>query len=146
MQKGKIIANPTKTLFIKVLTQDVELRGCVLDLIDNSIDSYTRNNYSDARQIRLKIGKQGFEIFDTCGGISLDTLVNDAFKFGVDEVKRDKPTLGLYGIGMKRALFKMGKEIYLETDDGETHSILNLDINTWQTSKEWEMEFEYEAS
>ncbi|MEK0337375.1 MAG: ATP-binding protein [Nitrosopumilus sp.] len=146
MQKGIIIAEPTKTLFIDVLTQDVELLDCVLDLIDNSIDSYTRNDYTEPRQISLKIDKHGFEIFDTCGGISLDTLVNDAFKFGVDEVKRDKPTLGLYGIGMKRALFKMGKEIYLETDNGETHSILNLDINTWQTSKQWEMEFEHEAS
>ena len=146
MQIGKIIAEPTKTLFISILTQDVDPLDCILDLIDNSIDSYTRNGYSDTRQIKLKIGKQSFEIFDSCGGIALEILKKEVFRFGVEEVKRDKPTLGLYGIGMKRALFKMGKKIYLETDDGKTHSVLNLDIDKWKTDKEWEMGFEYEDS
>ena len=49
----------------------------ILDLIDNSIDSYTTNEYSDRRQIKLKIGKQGFEIFDSCGGIALETLYRE---------------------------------------------------------------------
>ena len=146
MQKGKITAEPTKTLFIDVLTQDVDPEDCILDLIDNSVDSYTRNGYSDKRQIKLKIGKQSFEIFDSCGGIDKKTLEERVFKFGVDEIKRDKPTLGLYGIGMKRALFKMGKKISLETDDGEFHSVVNLDIDAWKTAEEWEMEFEYEDS
>ena len=146
MQIGKIIAEPTKTLFIDILTQDVKPLECILDLIDNSIDSYTRNGYSDKRQIELKIGKQSFLIFDSCGGIDKKTLEHEVFKFGVEEVKRDKPTLGLYGIGMKRALFKMGKKIYLETDNGEYHSILDLDIDIWKESKKWKMDFEYENS
>ena len=146
MQIGKIIAEPTKTLFISILTHDVDPLDCILDLIDNSIDSYTRNGYSDKRQIKLKIGKQSFEIFDSCGGIDKETLEKEVFKFGVDEIKRDKPTLGLYGIGMKRALFKMGKKIYLETDDGSTHSVVNLDIDAWKTNEKWEMEFKYEDS
>jgi len=146
MKTGKIIAEPTKTLFISILTQDVDPMDSILDLIDNSIDSYTRNGYSDKRQIKLKIGKQRFEIFDSCGGIDKEILEKEVFKFGVDEIKRDKPTLGLYGIGMKRALFKMGKRIYLETDDGSTHSVVNLDIDAWKTNTKWEMEFKYENS
>jgi len=146
MQIGKIIAEPTKTLFIDILTQDVDPLDCILDLIDNSIDSYTRNEYSDKRQIKLKIGDQSFAIFDSCGGIDKETLENDVFKFGVDEIRRDKPTLGLYGIGMKRALFKMGKKISLETDNGEFHSVVNLDIDAWKSAEKWEMEFMYEDS
>jgi len=142
METGKIIAEPTKTLFINILTQDVKPLEGILDLIDNSIDSYTRNGYSDKRQIKLKIDKLSFEIFDSCGGIDKETLEKEVFKFGVDEIKRDKPTLGLYGIGMKRALFKMGKKIYLETDDGSTHSVVDLDIDDWK----WEMKFKYEDS
>ncbi len=146
MQTGEITSEPTKTLFIDILTQDVDPLDCILDLIDNSIDSYTRNGFSDKRQINLKIGKQSFEIFDSCGGIDKKILEDEVFKFGVEEVKRDKPTLGLYGIGMKRALFKMGKKIYLDTDDGKYHSILDLDIDIWKKSKKWKMEFEYENS
>jgi len=146
MKKGELSAEPTKTLFINVLTKDVDEKECILDLIDNSIDSYTRKGYSDSRDIKIKIEKECFEIIDTCGGIDFKTLKEDVFRFGVEEIKRDKPTLGLYGIGMKRALFKIGKIIKLETDDGVTHSIINIDIDKWKASDQWKMDFEYEDS
>jgi len=146
METGTITAKPTKTLFIDILTKDVDPSAGVLDLIDNAIDSYTRHEYSDKRQIKLTIDKEKFEIFDSCGGIAKKILEEDVFRFGVDEVKRDKPTLGLYGIGMKRALFKMGKLISLDTDDGEIHSVLKLDLNDWKEGEGWEMNFQYEDS
>lgn len=146
MKKEKLSAEPTKTLFINVLTKDVDEKECILDLIDNSIDSYTRQGYSEPRDIKLKIDKECFEIIDTCGGIDINSIKKDIFRFGVDEIRRDKPTLGLYGIGMKRALFKIGKIIKLETDDGETHSIINIDIDKWKANDLWEMDFDYEDS
>ena len=133
---------PHKKLFIDILTKDIDVKHCVLDLIDNSIDSYIRKGYSDEREVSINIRNGSFEIFDNCGGIDKETLINDVFRFGVEELKRDKPTMGLFGIGLKRAVFKLGEKIKLETDDGKDLSILDLDINTWQRSKEWDMEFE----
>jgi len=37
---------PTKKLFIDVLTRDISIRDCIFDLLDNAVDSYTRNRLS----------------------------------------------------------------------------------------------------
>jgi len=40
MKEDKIEAIPTKRLFIDILTRDISVRACILDLIDNSVDAY----------------------------------------------------------------------------------------------------------
>ena len=137
-----IDATPTKRLFIKILTRDISVKACILDLIDNSVDAYIRNEITDRREIRLNISKDEFEILDNCGGIEYNFLKNTVFRFGAD-IKRDKPTLGIYGIGMKRAILKMGKKILMETDDGKSFSKISLDVNEWNNSDNWEIPFEH---
>ena len=137
-----IDATPTKRLFIKILTRDISVKACILDLIDNSVDSYIRNEITDRREIRLNISKDEFEILDNCGGIEYNFLKNTVFRFGAD-IKRDKPTLGIYGIGMKRAILKIGKKILMETDDGKSYSKINLGVNEWCKSDDWKIPFEH---
>ena len=48
-----IDASPTKELFINVLTKDISLKDCILDLLDNSVDSYIRMEIPDRRQIKI---------------------------------------------------------------------------------------------
>ena len=38
--------HPTKKLFIDVLTRDISIRDCILDLLDNSVDSYVHYGWS----------------------------------------------------------------------------------------------------
>ncbi|WP_202949120.1 hypothetical protein [Halomonas sp. KM-1] len=35
---SRALANPTKSFFVKMLTRDITLEDCILDLIDNSVD------------------------------------------------------------------------------------------------------------
>ncbi len=137
-----IDARPMKRLFIKILSRDISVKACILDLIDNSVDAYIRNRETERREIRLNISKNEFEILDNCGGIEYNFLKNTVFRFGAD-IKRDKPTLGIYGIGMKRAIFKMGKKILMETDDGKSYSKIYLDVDEWCESDNWEIPFEH---
>jgi len=137
-----IDTTPTKRLFIKILTRDISVKACILDLIDNSVDAYIRNEETERRKIRLDISKDEFKIFDNCGGIEYNFLKNTVFRFGAD-IERDKPTLGIYGIGMKRAILKMGKKILMETDDGKSYSKIDLDVNKWRKSNNWEIPFEH---
>jgi len=137
-----IDARPTKKLFIKILTRDISVKACILDLIDNSVDAYIRNGETKRREIRLNISKDKFEIWDNCGGIEYNFLKNTVFRFGAD-IKRDKPTLGIYGIGMKRAILKMGKKILMETDDGKSFSKIYLDVKKWCKSDNWKIPFEH---
>lgn len=72
LQQDKINAFPRKKLFIEVFTQDVDAKTCILDLIDNSVDSYIRNKIQERREINIVINDKEFEIYDTCGGIDKD--------------------------------------------------------------------------
>jgi hypothetical protein len=93
MKTDKIEAIPTKRLFIDILTRDISVRACILDLIDNSVDAYIRNELSERREIRLNISEDEFEIFDNCGGIEYNFLKTTVFRFGADIIEKDKPTL-----------------------------------------------------
>jgi len=139
----EIDATPTKRLFIDILTRDISVKACILDLIDNSVDAYIRNEITDRREIRLSISKDEFRIFDNCGGIEYNFLKTKVFRFGADIFERDKPTLGIYGIGMKRAMLKIGRKILMETDDGNSYCKINLDVNEWVKSDDWKIPFEY---
>jgi hypothetical protein len=35
----KAEANPTKAFFVRMITRDISLADCILDLIDNSVDA-----------------------------------------------------------------------------------------------------------
>jgi hypothetical protein len=144
MVTDKITAYPRKKLFIEVLTQDVRAKSCILDLIDNSVDSYIRNKIQDKREIELIISENEFEIFDTCGGINKEFLKTNVFRFGAENLNREDPTLGMYGIGMKRSIFKIGNNITLETDDGKDYSLMELDVKQWEDKNEqdWDIPFE----
>jgi hypothetical protein len=38
----KARANPTKAFFVRMITRDISLEDCILDLIDNSVDGAWR--------------------------------------------------------------------------------------------------------
>lgn len=115
--EGTVSAAPTKDFFVRMLTRDIDLADAILDLLDNCIDGAIRstkelaeepNRYSTYwAKLDFKDGK--FIIADNCGGISPEAA-DHAFMMGRPDLERDNDitTVGMYGIGMKRALFKMG--------------------------------------
>ena len=137
-----IDASPTKELFIKILTVDINLEDGILDLLDNSVDGYIRNEIKERREIKIDISPERFVISDTCGGINYDFLKNHAFRFGVEELSRAHATLGVYGIGLKRSIFKIGNDMAMETDDGKTYSKVVLNVEKWRVSDRWTIPFD----
>ncbi len=121
-------ASPTKRFFVEMLTRDIELEDAILDLLDNCVDGMIRTNaerggakasreYEKFKaSIDFDTGK--FELSDNCGGIPRDVATKYAFIMGRrkgDHRDEDIPTIGVYGIGMKRAIFKMGKEARVDS-------------------------------
>jgi hypothetical protein len=135
MAQEKVHSYPTKILFLYILTQDLDLHDCIMDLLDNSIDSYRRHDLKDRKTINISFSREQFEIYDSCGGIEKEILTKRAFVFGVEELKREKKSLGLFGIGMKRALFKIGRMIEIETDDGQFLNKMKIDVDAWRNDK-----------
>jgi len=147
MIKETIDAFPRKKLFIDILTQDVNAEECILDLIDNSVDSYVKNMLTDRREIRITLNGEKCEIYDNCGGIEKEFLKQKVFRFGTEHLDREHPTLGMYGIGLKRSVFKMGNDILFETDDGNNYSLMQMDVREWERKeKDWSIPFETDKS
>ncbi len=68
--------------------------------------------------VKIEIAKDHFSIADNCGGIPRIVAKNYAFKMGRepdDDRDADAETIGMYGVGMKRAIFKMGRHALVRT-------------------------------
>ena len=114
-------ATPTKRFFVEMLTRDIELDDAVLDLLDNCVDGVLRETRSaeprprpyDKYYAHITFSPDQFKIEDNCGGIDRKTAEEYAFLMGRelgDPRDSDLPTVGMYGIGMKRAIFKIGRD------------------------------------
>jgi hypothetical protein len=119
-QTKTVPAAPTKRFFTEMLTRDIELQDALLDLLDNCVDGILRGTKTKKPSnpdkpyagfwAKIVFNEKKFQIADNCGGIPLDLAEKYAFMMGRprDEGDSDIPTVGMYGIGMKRAIFKMG--------------------------------------
>ncbi|MGM5483047.1 MAG: ATP-binding protein [Nanobdellota archaeon] len=133
-EKNYVRAAPTKEFFIEILTRDIELIRVIPDLIDNSIDGALRVNQPlEKSQVRINFTEREFVIEDNCGGIPRNIGQNYAFRFG--RATKDNLidfSIGQFGVGMKRALFKLGKKVYIETMTNSDHYKIEMDVNKWK--------------
>jgi len=136
--------SPTKEFFINTITKDVDLDAAILDLIDNSIDGYIISNLKDKRDIKIEFNEKSFCIEDNCGGIKKDKVRKEVFRLGAIK-KEKKETLGVYGIGLKRAMFKIGKDMKIESDDGTDYFSIHIDESWIDNDNLWELDFETES-
>ena len=145
MATHKAHATPTKDFFVRMITKDISLEDCILDLIDNCLDGARKvkhaanigivvDDYSGF-QAKVDFSEQHFTIADNCGGIKIAEAIDYAFHFGR---RANAPTegdysIGLYGIGMKRAIFKLGNliEIYSSTTTEAFRTTIN--VTEWLT-------------
>ena len=154
MDNGHTIkAAPTKEFFIYMLTKDIKLERAIIDLIDNSIDGAKsergEGNYKGL-WIKININDQGFSIEDNCGGFSLEVAKEYAFMFG-RRINKDNKTLednevkrsvGRFGVGMKRALFKIGNNFEVESKHKLDHFKVKVDVEAWSREPEkWEFSY-----
>ena len=167
MTKVPANAQPEKRLFISLLTRDISLSAAVLDLIDNSINSSVilenlelrnpedylslirREPTTKLPAIKIFLSEDEFTIEDQCGGISFAAARDEVFRFGRppsdDEDTGDREdTLSVYGIGLKRALFKIGNSVNMTSTHPETGFTLDLDVRAWERKpqKEWSFDIE----
>jgi hypothetical protein len=144
-RENQAIAIPTKQFFVSMLTRDISLADAILDLVDNCLDGALRiANGSDVDYsqhfVEISLNKDFFSIQDNCGGIPLDVARNYAFKMGrePDDVRdSDNETIGMYGVGMKRAIFKMGRNAKVRSLYGDDAFEVPISSD-WLENKDWE--------
>ena len=151
-------AHPSKAFFIDMLTRDLTLSDCILDLIDNSIHSLIKKSKLDVSQhlftgskvmpikglIDLQFSPSRFVLVDDCGGISVEDAKDDVFLLGNPATDGRQPGLGVYGIGMKRAFFKIGDRISISSHTSTEEFRIDIDVNEWKAKAEdWTFPFSF---
>ena len=116
---------PVKSFFVSMLTRDIDLEDAILDLLDNCVDGILRNAHEVdtatpylRKYASIEIRDDSFAISDNCGGIPW-SLRDYAFRMGRADDRPPELTgaVGVYGIGMKRAIFKMGRNCLISTQN-----------------------------
>ena len=114
-----IQAYPEKGFYIHNLTKDIELIRAILDLVDNSVDGARRlrpDGDFNGLLISITVDANHFEIADNCGGMPADMARTYAFHFGRPQgMPTTAHSVGQFGVGMKRALFKLGNDFRIES-------------------------------
>lgn len=112
--------SPTKRVVVDSITRDATDEECIFDLIDNAIDAARNIIFSNIApklrnelpsgyagfEIKLNLDSSSLKITDNCGGISIEALKKVALRFG--EQSDQKMGIGAFGVGLNRALFRLG--------------------------------------
>lgn len=148
--------SPTKEFFVEMLTRDIELNDAILDLLDNCLDGVVRSfhvteeqkktDFYKSYKAEIIITKDSFSIRDNCGGIPRETAENYAFRMGrVPTTNTGEATIGIYGIGMKRAIFKIGRKSVVHTcHNNKKYSVIIPDDWTSNTES-WDFPIQENA-
>lgn len=138
-------ASPVKSFFVTMMTRDIKLEDAILDLLDNCVDGILRSKDVDGDKpylgfsAEINFDASSFSISDNCGGIPLD-LHQYAFRMGrpPERPHVTEGSVGVYGIGMKRAIFKIGKNCVISTQNKGANCEIEISPK-WIDSESWEI-------
>lgn len=149
---NKIVAMPTRDFFIDMITRDIPLDAVILDLVDNSVDGAKelrgKGPFEDL-WVRIELQPNLFSITDNCGGFSSEVARTYAFRFGRltgESAQSGIPwSVGTFGIGMKRAVFRLGRKFYVRSTWESSKFDVEEDVDEWRAKGDapWEFRFKH---
>lgn len=143
-----VSAEPNKDFFVHMLTRDIELGDAILDLLDNCVDGIVRSLGSGLKKgkpyktyfANITLTAKKFQIEDNCGGIPLELAKTKAFHMGRPPGHgNDAATVGMYGIGMKRAIFKIGQQCEVRSRSGSDAFKVEISKAWLYDAKNWNL-------
>jgi hypothetical protein len=145
-----VSAAPVKAFFVHMLTRDIRLEDAILDLLDNCVDGILRSRLGKSPKAshpysgfwaEITFDKSSFSIADNCGGIPW-TMHKYAFRIGrtPDHPPDAAGTVGAYGVGMKRAIFKLGTACLITTKSANDAYEVSIPTEWMEDEKNWEFQ------
>lgn len=132
---------PPKKLLFTTLESDITPKDAVLELIDTFVEWYRyykiRGEVQGKRNIKIRICEERFIIESDYPGPPKD-MVHNLLRFG-EKVDKGCISIGGYGIGTKRAIFRMGQDVCLESYDSHEYYSVHIDKNWIENENEWDL-------
>ena len=140
-----IDASVSKSFFVDMLVRDIPLQMAIHDLLDNCVDGALRlrgDQRFEGLEVAITCLPEYFEIRDNCGGIDPRTAREYAFRFGRPKNVKPVPhSVGRFGVGMKRAIFKLGRHFSVSSTSQFHRFVVDVDVAHWEESPDWHFEF-----
>lgn len=122
-----------------VLTKDITALESIFELIDNAVDAardrllavsnlecdkYGLPSRYDGYKVDIRLRANSVVFADNCAGIPRSVLMDRAFVIGA--MSNHAYGIGRFGIGLKRALFRLGTQYRLYTDTGDFRAVMSF--------------------
>lgn len=138
-QVDKLDAIPSKRLFLSIIA-DYDLPRSICELVDNGLDVWVRHKRAKAIriQVTLDVEQQRICVEDNAGGLPRAEL---RFIVGPGQTGSSPTdeTIGIFGVGTKRAVVALAQDIRIRTRHG-TRQTYEVDFDdTWLSDESWEL-------
>ena len=145
-ESATVDGSPTKEFFISMLVKDTDFWEAVLDLVDNCMDGAKRSRGEtetlEGLVVNVLMDDRMIEVDDNCGGIPLEQARKHAFRFGREgpaaATNQPKHALGMAGVGMKRAFFKLGQRAEVTSRTATETFVVVVDVEEWKKDPTWD--------
>ncbi|WP_316202872.1 MULTISPECIES: ATP-binding protein [unclassified Bradyrhizobium] len=138
-QIGTLDAVPSKRLFLSIIA-DYDLNKSICELVDNGFDVWTRGGRKSPINIKLWLNEeQGtIRVEDDAGGLPRNEL---RFIVGPGQSGSSSTdeTIGIFGVGTKRAVVALAEDIKVRTRHGLGETFQVEFDETWLNDDDWEL-------
>lgn len=139
-QVGLLDGKPEKRLYWSIIS-DYDVKTGICELIDNAIDIWMASKTPRSPllvELNLDSERQLIQIKDTAGGVKLEDL-RLLVAPGASRNDPDAESIGIFGVGSKRAVVALAENTVIKTRHGKSESY-QIDVTKeWLASDEWDI-------
>lgn len=134
-------ATPSKRLFLSIIA-DYNLNRSICELVDNAFDIWTEGGRTGKLAVKIDLDKdqQTIRITDDAGGVR-ESELNSLVAPGQTLKKPNEETIGIFGVGTKRAVVALAQDIRISTRHGEEGSFRVEFDDSWLQSEDWDLPY-----
>jgi hypothetical protein len=136
---GTIDATPSKRIYSSIIA-DYSLNTGICELVDNSIDQWTKCGRTQPLKVSLRIDadQQSIRVEDNAGGVAYDDLALLVTP-GATSGTGSEEQIGVFGVGSKRAVVALGQQVRILTrvPRKKTHLVEYDDV--WLEEDDWRL-------
>ncbi len=133
----QVDATPSKRLFLSIIA-DYDLNRSVCELIDNALDLWVTNGKSQSVVVEIELNKdqQTIRVTDNVGGVNKANL---KFIVGPGQTGNlpEAETIGIFGVGTKRAVVALAQDITVTTRCGKDRTYQVEFDDNWLKNDDW---------
>jgi hypothetical protein len=136
---GLLDGTPEKRMYWSIIS-DYDVKTGICELIDNAIDLWMATKPRSALMIELNLDaeRQLIQIKDTAGGLKEEDL-RLLIAPGASNNSPDSETIGIFGVGSKRAVVALAETIVFKTRHRDSKSY-QIDITKdWLETDDWDI-------